>query len=276
MLNFFKREKDNYTLYGMLFGLLFPIGGTIIDSIDSYGGLTWVNVLKVQGENHLIWIIDSAPFWLGLFARFGGLRQDELIEQSSMKVRDVENYPDENPHPVFRVSLEGDILYSNQPGLKFLESWGRELGSTIPDVFIPALKGLTDRNRTAIVEFNDGDRTFIYNLVLIQKRKYVNIYSSDITELKKIEFDLIHAKEEAEKANRAKSEFLARMSHELRTPMNAVLGFAQVLEMDHPKKLTDSQQDSVSRIISAGNHLLDLINEVIDLSSIESNELKLS
>ena len=276
MLKFFKREKNNYTLYGMLFGLLFPVGGTIIDSIDSYGALTWVNVLKVQGENHLIWIIDSAPFWLGLFARFGGLRQDELIEQSSMKVRDTESYPDENPHPIFRVTLEGEILYSNQPGLRFLESWGRELGSIIPDVFIPPLKRLNDSNRTAIVEFNDGDRTFICNLVLVQKRKYVNIYSSDITELKKIESDLIHAKEEAEKANQAKSEFLARMSHELRTPMNAVLGFAQVLEMDYPKKLTDSQQDSVSRIISAGNHLLDLINEVLDLSSIESNELKLS
>ncbi len=77
---------------------------------------------------------------------------------------------------------------------------------------------------------------------------------------------LIHvAKEEAERANRAKDEFLSRMSHELRTPLNAVLGFAQVLEPGH---LPD-QQESVGQIRKGGEHLLELINEVLDISRIE-------
>ncbi len=81
------------------------------------------------------------------------------------------------------------------------------------------------------------------------------------------------AQEAAETANQAKSAFISRMSHELRTPLNAVLGFGQLLEVD---KLTDDQHDSVSHILKAGRHLLDLINEVLDISRIEAGELALS
>ena len=81
------------------------------------------------------------------------------------------------------------------------------------------------------------------------------------------------ARAEADRANQAKSEFLSRMSHELRTPMNAVLGFAQVLEMD---ELTEDQSRSVDQITKAGNHLLELINEVLDLARIEAGRLSLS
>lgn len=75
------------------------------------------------------------------------------------------------------------------------------------------------------------------------------------------------AKDNADRANRAKGEFLSRASHELRTPMNAVLGFTQLLEMD---ELSDSQRSNVNRILRAGKHLLKLINEVLDISRIEA------
>jgi len=85
--------------------------------------------------------------------------------------------------------------------------------------------------------------------------------------------DLQQAKDEADKANLAKSQFLSSMSHELRTPLNAILGFAQVLEMDlhNSKSLT-----SIQEILNAGYHLLDLVNQVLDLSKIEAGHLNLT
>ncbi|GIV95352.1 MAG: hypothetical protein KatS3mg057_0009 [Herpetosiphonaceae bacterium] len=91
-----------------------------------------------------------------------------------------------------------------------------------------------------------------------------------------MEQDLRQAKEEAERASRAKSEFLSRMSHELRTPLNAILGFAQLLEMSEREPLTQQQREGVEQILRGGRHLLDLVNEVLDLARIESGRLLLS
>ena len=95
----------------------------------------------------------------------------------------------------------------------------------------------------------------------------------DISRRKEVEAALRAAKEEAEQANRAKSEFLSRMSHELRTPLNAILGFAQLLDID-PANPDD--RESVEQITKAGRHLLDLINEVLDIARIEAGRLELS
>lgn len=104
--------------------------------------------------------------------------------------------------------------------------------------------------------------------------QYVAI-RTDITQRKQVELDLQHAKETAETANRAKSEFLSRMSHELRTPLNAILGFGQLLESDPDEPLTASQEENVEQILKAGWHLLELVNEVLDLARIEAGKMRL-
>jgi PAS domain S-box-containing protein len=98
--------------------------------------------------------------------------------------------------------------------------------------------------------------------------------AEDITEHLKLE-EAERAREAAEASNRAKSEFLSRMSHELRTPLNAMLGFAQLLELDQRQPLSATQQPWVSQIQQAGWHLLQMINDVLDLSRIESGNLRL-
>ncbi len=84
------------------------------------------------------------------------------------------------------------------------------------------------------------------------------------------------AREAAEAANRAKSEFLSSMSHELRTPLNAILGFAQLMEVSRKDPLTDRQRGYLQHICTGGAHLLNLINDVLDLARIESGGISLS
>ncbi|WP_370977947.1 PAS domain-containing protein [Agaribacterium sp. ZY112] len=95
----------------------------------------------------------------------------------------------------------------------------------------------------------------------------------DITELKRSEERVIQAKDAAEQANMAKSEFLSSMSHELRTPLNAILGFTQLFELD--TNLTRGQRDNLNEVKKAGEHLVSLVGDVLDLARIESGRLDL-
>ena len=106
-----------------------------------------------------------------------------------------------------------------------------------------------------------------------QPRSIVGVVE-DITDELRLE-EAERAREAAEASNRAKSDFLSRMSHELRTPLNAMLGFAQLLELDPRNPLAESQRPWVTQIQQAGWHLLEMINDVLDLSRIESGNLRL-
>lgn len=99
------------------------------------------------------------------------------------------------------------------------------------------------------------------------------VLQREIAERRHVEEALREAKQEAERANRAKSEFLSRMSHELRTPLNSIIGFGQLLELD---AAGPEQREAIGHILKGGRHLLALINEVLDIARIESGGLSIS
>ncbi|HWO01555.1 MAG TPA: PAS domain S-box protein [Blastocatellia bacterium] len=133
----------------------------------------------------------------------------------------------------------------------------------------------------------DGKKTVVsYNATTFydRDRKLQGVFAAarDVTERKRFEValqetnvELESAKSAAEKANLAKSDFLSSMSHELRSPLNAILGFAQLLESTSPLP-TASQKENIAQILQAGWHLLKLINEVLDLAVVESGKMSLS
>ena len=146
-------------------------------------------------------------------------------------------------------------------------------------------KKVTDYELTA--RARDGKQTDVsYNATTFydRDRTLQGVFASarDVTERKRFEqalqetnVELEHAKLNAEKANKAKSDFLSGMSHELRSPLNAILGFAQLIESATPLP-TSSQKESIEQILQAGWHLLKLINEILDLAVIESGKVFLS
>ena len=113
-----------------------------------------------------------------------------------------------------------------------------------------------------------------YALRLNDRRVIITI-NRDISERKLAEQQLIEAKEKAEEANLAKSQFLGRMSHELRTPLSAMLGFAQLMEADKKNQLADDHRSHIEQILTSGWHLLDVISDILDLAAIEANKLEL-
>jgi len=133
----------------------------------------------------------------------------------------------------------------------------------------------------------DGKETVVsYNATTFydRDRKLQGVFAAarDVTERKRLDqvlqeknVELESARFVAEKANLAKSDFLSSMSHELRSPLNAILGFAQLMESDVPAP-SPSQKESISQILHAGWYLLDLINEILDLAVIESGKLSMS
>ncbi|WP_157271357.1 PAS domain-containing protein [Azohydromonas aeria] len=103
----------------------------------------------------------------------------------------------------------------------------------------------------------------------------VTVYFRDVTQRRRSEQDRV-ARQAAEHASQAKSEFLARVSHELRTPLNAILGFAQLMELDADAPLQGVQAERLHRIRGAGRHLLDMINEILYLTGIEAGNVQLN
>jgi PAS domain S-box-containing protein len=146
-------------------------------------------------------------------------------------------------------------------------------------------KKITNYELTA--RARDGRETVVsYNAATFydRDRKLQGVFAAarDVTERKRLDqvlreknVELENAKSVAEKANLAKSEFLSSMSHELRSPLNAILGFAQLLESDFPPP-TPTQQESITQILQAGWHLLKLIDEIFDLAKVESRQAPLS
>jgi PAS domain S-box-containing protein len=199
----------------------------------------------------------------------------------------------ENIHEIiFQTDMDARLVFLNKSwevitGFSIDESLGRQTFDFVAsdnrqhnvNLFNTLISGQKEYVRDEIIFVAKNGSHLLFEvfgrIAYNPQNQITGVYGSlrDITEEKKAAQEIMKARNEAEKANLAKSEFLSRMSHELRTPMNSILGFAQLLEMGD---LTQSQKKGVNHILHSGKHLLNLINEVLDISRIESGRLSIS
>ncbi|MEI7981478.1 MAG: PAS domain S-box protein [Bacteroidota bacterium] len=208
---------------------------------------------------------------------------EEALKESEAR---FSSFMDYLPAVVFLKDHEGRTLFvnrymedafgaSNWIGKTMLDVFPNEVGEKLRSDDIDSMQLGYQKLEESMVQL-DGKlhhyETQKFTIDRSGQEPWLGGISLDITERKHAEEEIIKSREEAEKANRAKSEFLSRMSHELRTPMNSILGFAQLMNMG---ELNPKQKKSVNHILTSGKHLLGLIDEILDISRIESGRLSL-
>jgi urea ABC transporter urea binding protein len=220
-------------------------------------------------------------------------RAEEVLRKSEVKYRDLVETAN---CIIMRWDTQGRITFLNDYGQRFFgydqkqilgcnitgtivpetETSGRDLRSLMEDICKNPDRYVLNENENIR---SNGERVWVCwtnKPILDEEGQLIEILSvgSDATERKRSEAALQQAKEAAEVANRSKSEFLSKMSHELRTPLNAILGFTQVLTRD--TSLNQEQLEQLEIINRSGEHLLTLINDVLEMSKIEAGRISLN
>jgi len=251
------------------------------------GGLVWVN-LTVS----LMRDIDGEPIhFISVIEDISKRKQmDEALRRTRLSV-------DRSREGIYWVRPDGSIFDVNDGAVRQI---GREkdalltlsINEILPDLDSEHLTEVFERARKlegvsfeTMLRRSDGTRLaveLVTYFLIAEETHFMCCFISDITERKRSEQSLIDARNEAqtaqeiaEAASQAKSNFLASMSHELRTPLNAVIGFAEVLQDKYFGPLTEKQDEYIVDILQSGQHLLALINDVLDLSKIEAGKMEI-
>jgi PAS domain S-box-containing protein len=245
------------------------VNQTIIKESNSYESLQKICDSLTKYNNY-------TAAWIGIFDENNKIN---MITESghSNKFDDFLEYTKTNVPHCAQCALEAnDYIIIENPekecsGCPLQNEYGRE------DVFVSNIEYGNKVYGTIALTIPEGH---VNDEKIIDLSKEVvgdisfSLYNLELEALRQnAEESLLEGKLVAEEANRTKSEFLANMSHELRTPLNSVIGFSQVLKKNASNHLDDKEIKYVSNVIKSGTHLLELINNILDLSKVESGEM---
>jgi len=217
-------------------------------------------------------------------------KTERELRQSQERFRQaVEN----SPNPIFTVDEEGRIRSWNKSceiafrypqeiiGRPFKFLFGDGENQALADSLLGAVfQGKKLADVELCYKCEDGERRFMVSRVYPVFDQHGGVdhcvfANTDVTERKYAEIESKQAKEKAESANRAKSDFLANMSHELRTPLNHIIGFTELIVDNRFGELNAKQEKYLTNVMQSGQHLLSLVNDILDISKVESGKLEL-
>ena len=273
-----------------------PVNGlgltTEMDVEEAFASFRWTRRLFTIGSSFsvLLVLLLTTLFLLDFYRRS---KLADRIRENEEKMRAIiETAPD----AIVTIDEAGIIQSFNSTaqeifGYSTEDVFGKNVTVLIPDDLVPKHnEGLTRRMGTGeqkigrhgaevVGKRKDGSHVSLWLTLGVAGKESGNItvigMLRDITARKEAERQLKIAQEKSETANRAKSAFLANMSHELRTPMNAIIGYSEMLIEDAEDDGNEEIVSDVQKIHSAGKHLLELINDILDLSKIEAGRMEL-
>ncbi|WP_342305295.1 PAS domain S-box protein [Methanolobus sp. ZRKC5] len=224
----------------------------------------------------------------GIMLNYHDITERKLAEDSLRKSEaKFRNYIENAPYGIFIANEDWNYLEVNKTASVITGySEGELLEMTGYDLISPEFQSRAHKSN---YEVKDSGFTTVELLAIhkdkgvywmridalkLSETRYI-VFASDITEKKRAEHSLLQAKMLAEENDRIKSEFLANMSHELRTPLTTIIGFSDILCSNMFGKLNEKQARHVAHISKSGKHLLEVINDVLDLSKIEAGKMEL-
>ena len=215
--------------------------------------------IAVEGKDELGQLLGSMAV---MRDNIRGMMEREIAARRSAQTRLV-NAIESTAEGVILVDGDGKILISNSRIASFFPVLGLTVGMPLPAALGSGEIRLPDGRWLSLSRSATSDGGYV-------------VIVSDISALKEREIMLQSAKEQAETANRAKTEFLSNMGHELRTPLNAVIGFSEIIakEMFGPVG-QPSYKEFASDILRSGNHLLEIINDILDIAKCEGGNLQI-
>ncbi|MFB9274530.1 response regulator [Cohnella cellulosilytica] len=205
----------------------------------------------VATNTRLFAIMDSAHDMIASFDKRG---QIFYLNKAGLALLDIESLSESNRHLNKYMSIPMTVRFAE--GL----SEARTHGYWQDEIDFTTAKGLIQRTSITVVAHQAHDDKEIYYSTIVR----------DISQLKEIQSQLLSAKEEADRANEAKSSFLARMSHEIRTPLNGIIGLTHLLQR---LELTELQASYLDQISVSSDNLLRLLNDILDYSKLEADKL---
>ena len=182
-------------------------------------------------------------------------------ERNAAEIRALAKFPEENPSAVLRVSSTGEILYANPASKVFLDTWECTTGDQLPKEIFAICLDENGQARRAQAELEIDTSVYLFSFAPVEDTNYINIYGRNITAEKE--------------SDRLKAEFIAGVSHELRTPLAPILGWSEILLDEGPGKLSREQREFIQTIYDSGAHLHRLVDDLLDITSLEANKFKI-
>ena len=223
---------------------------------------------------------DSDISLAALFASTlsGVLEREAMGRQTSI----VEN----SPHMIFYSDIGGNLVYAN-PAVTAVSGFtlaelkaggfslilGDETARNVRDVYVPQAMQQGLLRHEVVLKCKDGKERLLEVTSFMVKDRMIAAICIDVTDMRAMETELINAKNKADEASHAKSEFLSNMSHEMRTPMNAIIGMTSIA-----KNAADNERKAYAlhKVEEASTYLIGLINDILDMTKIEKNALELT